>query len=386
MLSNGISKLDLKRRNRMQILRLLRRCGPTSRIDIARDIGITKAAVTIITNEMIQEGILYEKGEQHIPDAPVARGRKKILLDICATYRLDLGMVLEGKVLHAGVSTLWGEIVECQSIRLPTGVSQEELLSQMEAAYHQLLYKNGLTPERITGLGICVDPAYFQRLGISDGPEPDYGPFYDRLSRFVKVPVLCAKLSGAAAVAEADYWQRDQAFPADNALLFRCSSQMDGAVMIGQELYTGSRGRAMRLPDKQKSRAEETFWSCLAMEFSAAGTPRSWQLANGSLQQMQRLAREGRLPMEDEPVRRLAEGFAAQRAEEILYAASFFDPARVILLAAEEREFWLRDYLENRLKETLDVPVIRSRLQPDSLFLAGAALATREFFCNRGGY
>ena len=161
---------------------------------------------------------------------------------------------------------------------------------------------------------------------------------------------------------------------------------MDGAVMIGQELYTGSRGRAMRLPDKQKSRAEETFWSCLAMEFSAAGTPRSWQLANGSLQQMQRLAREGRLPMEDEPVRRLAEGFAAQRAEEILYAASFFDPARVILLAAEEREFWLRDYLENRLKETLDVPVIRSRLQPDSLFLAGAALATREFFCNRGGY
>ena len=58
MTGNGISKLDLKRQNRMQILRLLRNSGPTSRIDIAREIGITKAAVTVITNEMIRQGCL----------------------------------------------------------------------------------------------------------------------------------------------------------------------------------------------------------------------------------------------------------------------------------------------------------------------------------------
>ena len=54
----GISKLDLKRRNRTQILKLLRQQGPTSRIDLSMSLDLTRAAVTIICNEMIGQGIL----------------------------------------------------------------------------------------------------------------------------------------------------------------------------------------------------------------------------------------------------------------------------------------------------------------------------------------
>ncbi|NLZ47058.1 MAG: ROK family transcriptional regulator, partial [Clostridiales bacterium] len=46
----GISKLDLKRQNRMQVLKILKQQGPTSRIDIAGILELTRAAVTIITN------------------------------------------------------------------------------------------------------------------------------------------------------------------------------------------------------------------------------------------------------------------------------------------------------------------------------------------------
>ena len=59
----GISKLDLKRRNRMQILRVIKELGPISRVDVASALEITRAAVTIITNEMIEEGVLVELGE-----------------------------------------------------------------------------------------------------------------------------------------------------------------------------------------------------------------------------------------------------------------------------------------------------------------------------------
>ena len=45
----GISKLDLKRRNRMQILRVIKEAGPISRVDVAGALEITRAAVTIIT-------------------------------------------------------------------------------------------------------------------------------------------------------------------------------------------------------------------------------------------------------------------------------------------------------------------------------------------------
>lgn len=383
MISNGISKLDLKRRNRSQILRLLRRCGPTSRIDIARDIGITKAAVTIITNEMIEEGILYEKGEQHCPGGPVSRGRKKILLDICATYKMDLGIVLEGNYIHAGVSTLWGEIVEKQLVPIAPGASREEILTQLEGVYQQLLYKNGLTPERITGLGICIDPIYYHRLEIVEVPFLDASRFVERLSNFVQVPIIYGRLTDATAIAEAEYWQRDQEEPADNMLLFRCSGSMNGAVIIEQELYRGAHGKVLQIPEMQIARAEENFWNRLNAEFSEENTPVVWNLTQGNSQRMKSLARDGALPLEDEPFRRIAEGFAAQRAEEIRYAASFFDPDRIFLLAAGERENWLRDYLEQNLG---DLSIRRSKIQPDTLFLAGAALATREFFCNKGGY
>ena len=109
--SLGISKLDLKSQNRMQILRLLRNNGPISRIDIAHTIHITKAAVTIITNEMIREGILIEIGEQ-APTGKVSRGRKKILLDIHSTWRLVLGISLHGGWVDVGLCTLNGSIVE----------------------------------------------------------------------------------------------------------------------------------------------------------------------------------------------------------------------------------------------------------------------------------
>ena len=99
----GISKLDLKRQNRMQVIRLLRSSGPTSRIDIAREVGITKAAVTIITNEMIQHGILYEKGEQAPKGAKLSRGRKKILLDIDPAHKMDMGLGLDSGILSFGI-------------------------------------------------------------------------------------------------------------------------------------------------------------------------------------------------------------------------------------------------------------------------------------------
>ena len=62
----GISKLDLKRRNRMQILKVVREQGPISRVDISAILGITRAAVTIITNEMIDQHILEEVGEEPV--------------------------------------------------------------------------------------------------------------------------------------------------------------------------------------------------------------------------------------------------------------------------------------------------------------------------------
>ena len=60
METKGISKLDLKRRNRKQILLAIRREGMLARVDIAAQLSLTRAAVTIITNQMINQNILED--------------------------------------------------------------------------------------------------------------------------------------------------------------------------------------------------------------------------------------------------------------------------------------------------------------------------------------
>ena len=103
----GISKLDLKRRNRMQILRVIRENGPISRVDISAMLHITRAAVTIITNEMIAQSILEEVGEEpQDPSNEIRKGRRKILLDINPTYRFALGVYIDEASISIGLTTL----------------------------------------------------------------------------------------------------------------------------------------------------------------------------------------------------------------------------------------------------------------------------------------
>ena len=77
--TKGISKLDLKRRNRRQILLAIRQAGTLARVDIASKLSLTRAAVTIITNQMINQNILEDLNTP-LPvsaDEPPKKGRKK---------------------------------------------------------------------------------------------------------------------------------------------------------------------------------------------------------------------------------------------------------------------------------------------------------------------
>ena len=112
MEKRGISKLDLKRRNRMQILRVIRESGPISRVDVASALEITRAAVTIITNEMIEEGVLVEIGEAPINTEKLQKGRRKILIDINVNSRFALGATVDEKEVSIGLTNLNSEILD----------------------------------------------------------------------------------------------------------------------------------------------------------------------------------------------------------------------------------------------------------------------------------
>jgi len=62
--AQGWNAPDLRKRNRAGILRLVHRQGDIARHELALALGLTKAAVTILVNELIDDGLIVEAGEQ----------------------------------------------------------------------------------------------------------------------------------------------------------------------------------------------------------------------------------------------------------------------------------------------------------------------------------
>ena len=164
----GISKLDLKRRNRMQILKVVREQGPISRVDISAILGITRAAVTIITNEMIDQHILQEVGEEPVnPNAEVRKGRRKILLDINETYKFAIGIYVDEKEISIGLTTLNAAALDKRSITHKADMTPEALAELLGTTLEKMLQNSCLTYENLLGIGVGIMPSAFEMMGGS---------------------------------------------------------------------------------------------------------------------------------------------------------------------------------------------------------------------------
>lgn len=83
--------MKIKEKQNSLIIDTLYTRGPQSRIDISKLLGITPATVSDITNQLIQDGLIFELGEDS--DQNTA-GRRKILLDIVDGHSYYLGVEL----------------------------------------------------------------------------------------------------------------------------------------------------------------------------------------------------------------------------------------------------------------------------------------------------
>ncbi|MBR1856066.1 MAG: winged helix-turn-helix transcriptional regulator, partial [Oribacterium sp.] len=88
----GLNSNDVKSENRSKIIRLLNDKGDMARKDIATELGLTAAAVTQISNELLEIGILKENGEM---EEETHVGRKKILIGLDEDFTKILGICIE---------------------------------------------------------------------------------------------------------------------------------------------------------------------------------------------------------------------------------------------------------------------------------------------------
>ncbi len=206
MEKRGISKLDLKRRNRMQILRVIRESGPISRVDVASALEITRAAVTIITNEMIEEGVLVEIGEAPINAEKLQKGRRKILIDINVNSKFALGATVDEKEVSIGLTNLNADILDKSSMVIDERTTSKDIISFIIQKSNEMMENACLSKDKVIGLGIGVVPSMWGKLKIfyKDGVL-DFSNFIDKVSSGVEIDVRCGNAIGLMALASNDF-------------------------------------------------------------------------------------------------------------------------------------------------------------------------------------
>lgn len=386
----GISKLDLKRQNRMHVLRFLRNNGPTCRVDIAEGIGITKAAVTIIINEMIDEGILRERGEQPPDsDGKASRGRKKILIDVNETWRLAMGLLLDDDRITLGLCTLKGKTVEKQTCPMPDRKNVVSVLRTVREMYESLLYKNDLKPEQMVGMGICISPEYYDRVGYVTDAQPGTSALELGLRVFCDLPLVFGTVTEGAAMAEIDF-RPEGTKPPVNVVVQRVDRDLDCTIMIGREIYRGgSRKPGLAVQEGSPARCLHTV-EIVRRVHAGLG-----QLGGKDiLEDMTRKGVSDPARFFSQSDRQTDNAYFSVLYEELeetyfwlfstmLYA---YAPDRLVLVG----EGGVERAVESALRRTSQLAgegqeVCRSILREQELFRGAAALAVREFFVNRGG-
>lgn len=403
----GISKLDLKRRNRTQILKILRQYGPTSRIDISTELEITRAAITIITNEMVEQGIIYEKGEANYAGKKATRGRKKILIDIDSNYKFVFGVTVTCGFVSIGLTNLSGETLEKTVFPLDTAISFDELILKIVKTIEDIKHNNCLENNKILGMGVCVSTNHYETFNVKVNRfSPDFTALKASFEKLVEFPVTVCDLINALAQAEIDF--NTIGVKPNNILFVRYSDDMDASIIINNKPYRGANNSVLDLShytvcsdenipcECGKANCLHSFANKAAVlerikgAYSKENTPNLYEATGGNVDNCGVVFNNTELLYADPAVREIAKKAHDTLITVINNTIVVLDPEQVVLIG----KMFTNDNIAEYFKENIFMkstsadkkPLYVSDFDIKTSYLGGCSVAIRELFVEKGGF
>lgn len=164
--TNGINMTDVKKKNRSSILYLIYQKSGLSRKEIASRLGLTPAAITLITTDMINEGLIYEESSNQVS---YNKGRREVLLKMNTRKYAAIGVYISKSKLRILCATIdnkeiFSKIISitdcnCQSDKILDKLctSLEELIAEYKVFKNYTLH----------GIGISINGIVNVEKGIS---------------------------------------------------------------------------------------------------------------------------------------------------------------------------------------------------------------------------
>lgn len=408
MEQHGISKLDLKRRNRMQVLKILKQQGPTSRIDIASALELTRAAVTIITNEMIDQEIILEVGEYKHTSEKAPRGRKKILIDINNHVKFALGITVQENIVCVGLSTLKGDVLDKRYLEIGALTERKAIYGFFIKSMNEVLADNCLDENSLLGIGFAIFPSMYRRMDIStSGGVPSFEKLRRFMSGYTSLPIVFDNSVKGTAMANIDFL-KDRSPELSNIAFLQYGKSLNfvftnlNEPIVAYDNRTDFVDKMIINPGSDRI-CECGRRGCVENELSVTAikrkftralspdqTPELWRVTEGRPDSIDREAIEQSYKKRDPAAVKIIDSAYSMLAVLINNLYFSTNPQRIVLHGFGYNDIFTYEKLRETILriggERVANCVVPSIIEDKHLFLSGCALVIRELFYNCGGY
>jgi len=146
---------DSLRPMRQQVFDQVRASGLISRVQVAKDLGVSPASVTVICAELLDMGLIEEVALPR--DADSGRGRPAVAMGVRGRSHVVAGMKLSDREHTAVITDFAGNLMADEVIaRDPGPVSLTEMLAAVDALLQRVCHKAGLLAADLAFVGVGV--------------------------------------------------------------------------------------------------------------------------------------------------------------------------------------------------------------------------------------
>ncbi|NMB25194.1 MAG: ROK family transcriptional regulator [Firmicutes bacterium] len=247
----GDNITQVRRRNRAMILELVLREPGTCRRDIVHKTGLTAAAVSDITRELINEGLVTEEAME---DRKV--GRNPVGLAIVKDAALAIGGLVHRDHVVVGLSNLAGQIVFSRQMSADCASVEAAQSALVDLAKVAATYADDVG-RPIVGMGVSIPGMVVPETGsvryssILDWQDVKLA---ERLQRNIFYPIVID--NDVRGMALARYWFQDQSHEQFVMVYvgrgIACCSLRNGSIWAGNSGAAGQIGHSILDPNGPK--------------------------------------------------------------------------------------------------------------------------------------
>lgn len=211
-----------------------------SRADIAEELGLTRAGVTIIINDLLDNSIILETDSRSTP-----AGRPPVVLEInpdCGKVAaIDMGASHLSVALGDFSARLIAEVEE--TFRIADG--PEPCLEQADRVLRCLLEKHRISLQDLSAIGLGVPGPVITDAGMVMSPPImpgwDRYPIRETQEKLWKVPVVLNNDADLGALGE---WAYGAGRGESNLAFIKVGSGIGAGLIINRQIYRGTTGSA----------------------------------------------------------------------------------------------------------------------------------------------